>query len=418
MSRRPAARGPSTTARLRFPRQFLGLLLLSLPVGVLPAQRSGVTERSLGRAEVEYAAPFTSVGGVRELTDGRVVLVDRGEKSIQLLDLATGRTTRIGHEGGGPNEFRQPMSVLPLPGDSSVVFDAGNLRYLVIAPNGTVARTFSTMRGEQPDMRLLNAGGADAAGNLYFLDRGLRLPSPGSAVSGPPGGDGRGTVLRFDRRTGTVAEVVPLELAVPKIQSSGGSSNRRVTVRAGAAPFEAQDSWAVGLDGRVAVVRHDPFRVEWVAPNGQRVTGPTLAYQRIPVTAQDKAEWRERQRTASGGMTMAVTVGGPGGGGVQSGAVPRGAMAPPPEPDSWPEVKPPFLGNAASVAPDGNVWVLRTAAAGDDVPHYDVFDGYGRLTSRIALPARTRLVGFGRRSVYLVRTDENDLQYLARYRLY
>ena len=419
MSRLPV-REPSvpTVAQRRLSRPLAALLLLSVPPGVLPAQRPTVTERTLGRAAAEYAEPFTSVAGVRELADGRVVVVDRGEKSIRLLDFAAGRATRIGHEGGGPNEFRQPMSALPLPGDSTLVFDAGNLRYLVIAPSGTVARTFSTMSGEQPDMRLLNAAGTDGSGHLYFLDRGLRLPGPGAAPGGPPGGDGKGTVLRYDPRTGTVAEVVAVALPVPKIQSSGGSNNQRVMVRLGAKPFEAQDSWAAGTDGRVAVVRHDPFRVEWVAPNGRRVTGPAIAYTKIPVTGKDKAEWRERQQSARSGLTMAVTVGGPGGGGVRAGPATSAAAPPPPEPDSWPEVKPPFLGNAAIVAPDGNLWVLRTAPAGDDVPHYDVYDGYGRLTDRIALPAGTRLVGFGRTSAYLVRTDADELQYLARYRLF
>jgi hypothetical protein len=35
----------------------------------------------------------------------------------------------------------------------------------------------------------------------------------------------------------------------------------------------------------------------------------------------------------------------------------------------------------------------------------------------VQLPARHKLVGFGRQSVYLVRLDDDDLQYLQRHPL-
>ena len=83
----------------------------------------------------------------------------------------------------------------------------------------------------------------------------------------------------------------------------------------------------------------------------------------------------------------------------------------------WPAVMPPFPAAAAVVAPDGRLWVLRTRAHDDAIPSYDVFDGRGQLAERIALPRQTRLVGFGARTVYLARKDDDDLQYLQRYRL-
>jgi hypothetical protein len=47
---------------------------------------------------------------------------------------------------------------------------------------------------------------------------------------------------------------------------------------------------------------------------------------------------------------------------------------------------------------------------------YDVFDGTGKLARHVMLPDDTRLVGFGKNSVYLVRIDDDDLQWLERYR--
>ena len=60
--------------------------------------------------------------------------------------------------------------------------------------------------------------------------------------------------------------------------------------------------------------------------------------------------------------------------------------------------------------------ILRTAD--DTRPKYDVFDSFGRLVARAELPPNTRLVGFGARTAYLVRTDADDLQYLQQYRLF
>jgi hypothetical protein len=54
--------------------------------------------------------------------------------------------------------------------------------------------------------------------------------------------------------------------------------------------------------------------------------------------------------------------------------------------------------------------------ASDAPPTYDVIDNSGKVVSRVVLPKRTRLVGFGNGTVYLARIDEDDLQYLQRYR--
>jgi hypothetical protein len=79
---------------------------------------------------------------------------------------------------------------------------------------------------------------------------------------------------------------------------------------------------------------------------------------------------------------------------------------------------PPFAGqNALFVAPNGQIWVARTREANDRVPKYDVLDASGKVAMRVALPAQTRVVGFGNGVVYTIRTDEDDLQYLQRYRL-
>lgn len=41
----------------------------------------------------------------------------------------------------------------------------------------------------------------------------------------------------------------------------------------------------------------------------------------------------------------------------------------------------------------------------------------GRLVLKVRLQPRSRVIGFGKGSVYVVRRDDEDLEYLERYRL-
>lgn len=86
------------------------------------------------------------------------------------------------------------------------------------------------------------------------------------------------------------------------------------------------------------------------------------------------------------------------------------------EPPSWPKHLPPFLSDArVEFAPDGTLWLERSLASPDDAPTYDLIDRVGRVSARVRLPPGRRLLGFGRGSVYVVRRDEFDLEYLERY---
>jgi hypothetical protein len=168
------------------------------------------------------------------------------------------------------------------------------------------------------------------------------------------------------------------------------------------------DAWAVAENGRVARVLPEPYRVIWYDAARRATPGPVVAYQPMRVTEADKAEFRESLRASP--PTMVMFTQGAGGNRTSTNAAPQM-----PEP-AFAETKPPFFGSGSIVAtPDGEVWVLRTRAAGDKIPVYDVFDNSGRLVRKVSLAARSRVVGFGKTSVYVARMDEDDLEYLQRY---
>ncbi len=89
-------------------------------------------------------------------------------------------------------------------------------------------------------------------------------------------------------------------------------------------------------------------------------------------------------------------------------------------------MSPPFLGFATSAmagpgtrtafpAPEGRLVVRRAPDLRVLENRYDLVDREGRLEATLILPANEAIVGFGRNSVYLVETDEFDLQTLRRH---
>jgi hypothetical protein len=391
-------------------------------VGLAPnAEAQSVATRQLTRPEAEFADPFTQIAAVRELKSGRVLVVDPRDKIVQLLDFKAGSAVKVGREGQGPGEYSLPMALVALPGDSSAIFDPLNQRYLVVDPNGKPAGFLSTRAAGDDDERrdaganrggpMMRMGrvsmtpprGTDRSGNIYVAGAPFRIgpDGPVSMDSAP--------VQRFNRAKKSYETVAHLKLPKNNAQVSGGGG--RVEVRIGGAnPFAPRDEWAVAPDGRIAIVHAADYRVEWIAPNGQRTLGPVTSYAKTKVTEKHKTWWQENQRRR--GTALMIT--------NNNGRTSATAGPPPSAPqerNDWPEYLPPFLVNAAQVAPNGELWVLQASASDDAAPTYDVFDGAGKLTARVQLAKRSRVVGFGSGSVYVARFDEDDLQYLQRYRL-
>jgi hypothetical protein len=369
------------------------------------AGAQSVQVKTIGKPEVEYSEPFTALAGARELKDGRVVTVDPRDKTVQVIDLKTQSALKVGREGSGPGEYGLPMTLLALPADSSAVPDPLNSRLLVVLPDGKVGGFIMTSGGGGGGFRMgALPRKSDGRGNLYWATPGVTLPSG----DGPPKISDSAAVIRWNygaKKTDTVAL-----LALPKgsSQVSGGRGNVNVQI-GGGNPFTARDEWAVAPDGRVAVLRAGDYHVEWISPNGQKTVGAPIKYERLKVTEAHRAEWREGRKNSIGIMMRNEN------GRMSAQAVPGGGAGAP-EPTDWPEYLPPFLGDPAQVAPNGQLWVRRTAPAGAP-PTYDVIDAAGKLVNHVVLPKKTRLVAFGNGVVYLVRMDDDDLQYLGRYRL-
>jgi hypothetical protein len=172
-----------------------------------------------------------------------------------------------------------------------------------------------------------------------------------------------------------------------------------------------QDDWAVAHDGRVALVRSADYHVEWIAPDGRSVEGSANRYRPVSIGQAEKEEWVEQ--LAATGLSISVNIEdgrrsmsfGRGSGGTGAGV----------DEFQWPKAMPAFRAGGTRVTPEGRLWVERYTKAGGE-PVFDVFDANAQLVERVILPVGARVVGFGRDAVYVIRTDEFDLQWLERYR--
>lgn len=378
-----------------------------LPAAVLlaaPAGAQGVQTTTLSKPDAEFSEPFTNVAGIRELKDGRVIAIDNRDKIVEVVDFKADAATKVGREGSGPGEYSLPMSLVALPGDSSAVFDMLNRRMLAILPNAKVGDFIELSSGGGGRGMVVMGGGPQAT------DRMGRFYSQGNNIAMGPNGPVVADSLaieRWDRHTDKRDTVAWLHPPKNNTQFSGGSGGR-VSVRMGGAnPFAPTDKWAVAPDGRVALLSAEDYHIDWVSPDGRRTTTPPIRFDRLKVTEAHKQEWRDRMKQATGLMITNNN------GKMSATQMPMRNVQ---DPDEWPEYLPPFLSNSVvSFSEDGMLWVQRTTPAGQP-PTFDVIDGNGHVVRRVVLEKKSRLVGFGNGTVYVTRVDEDDLQYLQRYR--
>lgn len=380
----------------------IALLSAALAVG---GELSAQTPRPLtpGRPLAAYAEPFGLVNSVRELSTGAVMVADPLSGDLWLLDAALRTGRKIGREGSGPGEYRQPDAVWPMPGDSTLLVDLGNARLSIFSRAGVFGRSIPIVLGtftpgEGPPVTVLPRG-VDERGRLYFQ---------GSNI-GPAGMLDSAAVLRFDPASARTDSVILVKGPTVARTESGSEENRQVRMRP--VPFAGGDGWAVAPSGAVAVARAGTYRVDWVTPSGERRTGRAVPYERVRIGSAEKEEWAAFQQLV-GGVGMRVE--NENGRMSVSFARNRGGQAASMEGLTWPDVKPPFDNTSARIDASGRLWLQRHGRAGSPI-RYDVFGSDGGLVASYTVARNQRVVGFGARSVYVVTFDDDGLQTLARY---
>ena len=372
-------RGSQVTLRLA----WLGLCVSSVPA--LPAQQ--VPTWSLVTPEASFPEPFDNLRGARELSDGRLIVLDVG---FFVVSLSRGIRAPLGRSGDGPGEYRLPLRLFGLRGDTTAYIDMARPRkLLLIQPSGELRGSLEITGG----LNVSDPEAADGRGMIYSQHR---------RTKGPPISRDSTDIVGWDLATGrrdTVAAVMERKVI----------SSLRSPLRPGPPPpFFTHGQWSVSWDGRVAGVSVEPYQVTLFNPDRTVIAGPVIPTEQFLVTDAHRQAWLEKAMEPIAVLSMASS-----GSPVSSY---RRRTRSDVEPAAWPKYLPPFLPRALSFAPDGMLWVLRTT---EDpyLPVFDVIDKTGRLSGRLALPRGRRLLCHGKAGVYLVRVDEDGLQYIEHYRL-
>jgi len=373
-------------------------LTLTVAAGAAPGLGQSVPLRTLGAATETYGDGLGSLRGVRELSDGRVLIADGAGEALIVWTPGQNADT-LTNIGQGPEEYRVPDGLFPLPNDGTLLVDLGNARLVEIGSDLSFGDTRPITLGSLgPGMALLLPVGTDSSGRIYYEER------PG----GMTGSADSATIARFDPSSDSSDEIGKRKLPDQKREESGSTNNQRVMVRS--VPLSAQDAWSVGFDGSVAVARAGDYRLEWIRPDGTLQTGTPVPYEAVRVGRAEKEEWIE---ALDGGLSIRMeSDGGPprlsfnrGVGGEMRGSA---------DDYEWPEVKPPFVGGAVLVDRESRAWVQRQTEAGAPAL-FDVFSADGERTAQVELPADRRLVGFAEGTLYLTRSDALGFAWLERY---
>lgn len=313
--------------------------------------------------------PFTAVTALRELPGGGVLIADFDDEAVFLVAPAGQSVRRIGRSGAGPNEYRTPRRLVPLPGDSTLLLDRDGHRYLIIDPLGRIVSTQQFPPSVGTDAEFVR--GADRDGRIYFTE-GFLPRSPGGSMV---------VIKRWDRRTGYVDSVASVMAPNPTPVTRTLPGGQKVVVRR-LMPYSPQDDWVVAPSGRIALIRASPYRVDWREVDGRITTGVPVNYAAVRVTDADK-KLRE----------------------------PNG----PPFQLEYPATKPAFREGGVLVDDQDRVWVRRERAASAGQVTWDAFDGRGRHLGTMLLPVSKQIIGITSRFIYVVRTDEDDLRWVEAY---
>ena len=321
----------------------------------------GFCGSSLGNAQVPVRSlqtperllrPFGRITGLHEWPDGRVAVIDANEQSVRIVDFSNDTAVQIGRNGAGPGEYRFPVRLLRLGGDSIGVDDGGNSRILVITGRGKFGGVLTAlgMRGtSQSSVRGEAPTASDGQGRFYALGFSPFAPEASQPSDSAP-------IERW--RVGSPGRDTVAYLPLPPM------SQRVLPPGEGSRAFTTEPQWSVSDDGRIAVIHVKPYSVDLIDSRGVKLRGKPVRYQQIRVSDAHKRQWREAQAQPQSVLIM-----------KPRGVAPTAGLRRTPvfEPVQWPTFLPPFLDNAGHFAPDGTLWIKRTTKAGDP-SMYDVVD--------------------------------------------
>lgn len=301
------------------------------------------------------------------LSDGRIALLDADRKAIVLVTPGGATIGTSGREGSGPGEYRFPTFLGRCAADSLYVWDMGQARISILAPDGTHARQM------QPHVAAAFRPECLPNGNLVSLDAGM-------AAGAPRAVDGKAALI-----TGALTFMSPDGDSVAAVPGLVLGESKVLGQLAGIAVTD--DRVVIGLNSSPELVSYD-------------FSGSVVGHDTVAITPVPYADARyEAMVAAQSGAT--------GGDSTVRAMLRETILA-----EGKPELAPLFSGMHG--APDGTVWWV-TSLPVDSVTTLVGFR-QDTATRRLTLPAGVEVFEIG--SDYLLgkRTDASGFERLVLWR--
>jgi hypothetical protein len=438
--------------RIRFSLAAL-FIAVAAPCFVQAQQRPAI--RSIGAVVAKATEPFGAINGVRQLSDGHVLVNDIPKRRVLMFDPSLGTFTVIADSTSATaNAYSGRFGgIISYKGDSTIFVDPTSLSMLVIDGSGKVARVMSVPRSQDAGTLAIGNTTIDPAGRLvYRAPPNFRPPNFANGVPTAPDIPDSAAIVRIDLATRKLDTAGFIKTPKLKFDISR-DDNGGVRVQTQTNPLPIIDDWAVLPDGTIAFVRGHDYHVDYVNPDGTKTSAAKIPFEWQRLTDEDKVAFLDSLKAArarlgtnaptigfggggaGGGAPQMVIVGGtaPAGGGAAGrdgggagregggargdagniringpGGGPAGNVQLNFVPASeLPDYKPPFFGGSVRADTDGNLWIRTIptkAIAGG--PVYDVINKKGELVERVQVPENRTLIGFGAGgTAYLVVRD-------------
>jgi hypothetical protein len=248
----------------------------------------------LGDVEGDPARQFAGIEGVLRLTDGRLVVADRGSAELRFFDERGRHLASRGRPGEAPGEYRYLTGLGAGPGDSLWAFDFGLRRFTVLDPAGEAVRTVAV----GPALAAVTGVGRLRDGSFVAreqLSAGLHAAPRAGLVRDP---------AAVARLSGDGATLDTVALVAGREVFIGSEGGRAVM----SAPLLARQGVAAASDSLVYLGDQATFEIRAYDPGGTlrrviRVTGLTLAADadERPLRGHGHAGHAPRVRPADGG---------------------------------------------------------------------------------------------------------------------
>lgn len=367
--------------------------------------------RLLGPPVATTTESFRSVPSIRALPDGRVLVSDVAARRLVMFDSMFSRAQPVLNPSGAA-ALQYPARggiLVPLGGDSTLVFDGAGASFVLLDAAGQVVRVIAIPRAQDAWIMSGSQSGIPVIDSRMRMIYRTRMPPTGfSRATGNPIYPDSAPVIAvsFETRQADTLAWMKIPPYVPSV--SGRDADGRMRITSIMPPFELTDEWAALQDGTIAIIRWRDYHVDWITPDGRRESSPKTSWNWVRMADEDKgrfidtlrAVYQKNDSISQSSMMMF-------GGSPSSMPIFETLTVAPSEVPDYP---PPFVVRATKVDLEGRIWLLERANLGSRAPLvYDVIDRSGQIVDRVQMPPNAAVIGFGPGgSVYLSITPTNN----------